>query len=211
MNKHRSSDLPVSRLTRSVIYKPLAAVMAVFFVPTFAWFESMAGIPLGATAKSFQASAQTLSGCGSRGNLIIQVACANGVDDTADLDQLESAAVEAYSTRHKLSVLEAQSAIYKYGREDLRSAVRSEMLGILLGIINTPPQERSAHQKRLYTWFETLVKQNEIAEYSQAYQEYRRFRNDPCKFALDPDIASQYGLDYNGAAQCAHSEYVVGP
>jgi len=208
--KYRSTDL-VSRLTRSVIYKPLAAVLAVFFIPTCAWFESTAGIPLGATAKSFQASAQTLPGCGNRGNLIIQVACVNGVDDTADLDQLESAAVEAYSTHHKLSVLDAQTAIYKYGREDLRSAVRSEMLGILLGIINTPPQERSAHQKRLYTWFETLVKQNEIAEYTIAYQQYRRFRADPCTFELDKDIASQYGLDYNGPAQCAYSEFVVGP
>jgi hypothetical protein len=43
--KYRSSGLLVSRLTRSVIYQPLAAVL----VPTFSWLESSTGISLGAT------------------------------------------------------------------------------------------------------------------------------------------------------------------
>ena len=211
--KYRSSGLLVSRPTRWVIYKPLAAVLAVLLIPTFSLFESTAGIPLGATAKSLEASAQIISGCGTpRGNTIIQEVCVNGVVYGPDLDQLEVDAILAYIKQHDLTILDAQPAIYDIGRADWRSAIRAEMLGILTGIINKPANARSDHEKRLYAWFETLVKQNEIAEYTLALQEYRRFQLDPCSFTLDRDTANQYGLAYNGPALCAPATTIaVGP
>ena len=187
--KHRPSGLLVSRLTRSVIYQPLAAAMAVLLMPTFSWLESTAGVPVSATAKSFQSSAQITEppppppplGCG-RGDRIIQEVCPNGVIVYApDLDQLENDAVDVYLKQHDLPSTDA-NLIYSLGRTDLRSAIRGDMLGILIGIIGKPANARSDHEKRLYAWFETLVKQNEIAEYTLALQEYRRFKADPCTF-----------------------------
>src|ERR1700747_2782247 len=100
--RYRSSGLLVSRLTRSVIYQPLAAVLAVLLMPTFSWLESTAGVPVSATAKSFQSSAQIVSGCGTRGNLIIREVCVNGVVYGPDLDQFEAEAVKAYLVEHDL-------------------------------------------------------------------------------------------------------------
>ncbi|MBV8810423.1 MAG: hypothetical protein JO033_17270 [Acidobacteriaceae bacterium] len=207
--KYRSSGLLVSRLTRSVIYRPMAAVLAVLLMPTFSWLESTAGVPVSATAKSFQSSAQTVSGCGTpRGNAIIQEVCVNGVPYGPDLDQLEADGIKEYFAQHDLGPVDPL-AIYFLGRTDLRSAIRAEMLAILQGIINKPANARSDHEKRLYAWFETLVQQNEIAEYTRALAEYRSFQHDPCSFKLDPDIANQYGLSYNGPALCLQGSTIA--
>jgi hypothetical protein len=92
--KDRSSSLLVSRLTRSVIYKPLAAGLAVLLISTF---SSTARIPLGATAKSFESSAQiVIGGCGvPRGNRIIQKLCLDGIPYGPDPDQFEPDGVDA--------------------------------------------------------------------------------------------------------------------
>src|SRR5690348_12507716 len=132
--RKRTTGLLVSRLTRSVIYRPLAASLAVLLIPTFSWFESTSGIPVGATAKSFQSSAQ-IGGCTvPRGNRIIQKICVNGTPYETDLNQLEADAVRAYLKSHGLLEADA-NLIYSLGRTDLRTAIRAEMLGILLGII----------------------------------------------------------------------------
>jgi hypothetical protein len=178
--------LQVSRLARSAIYQPLAAVLAVLLMPTFAWMESTAGIPLGTSAKAFQSSAQiVIQGCGtSRGNLIIQNVCVNGTsyDVGGDLTQLESDAVNAYLTEHKLPLSEA-SLIYSEGRTDLRNAIRGNMLAILLAVITEPastrtncalldPNKQAAcqHDQLLYSWMQALVQQNEIAEYKALWR-----------------------------------------
>ncbi|HEY7307055.1 MAG TPA: hypothetical protein VH601_23220, partial [Bryobacteraceae bacterium] len=206
----RSTGLFLSRFRRSVIYQPLAALLAVLLMPSFSWFESRAGIPLGATAKSFQLGAQAgIQGCNSpRGNRIIQTVCVNGSPYEADLDQLEADAVKAYLALHGLPASEA-NLIYSLGRTDLRSAIRSQMLGILLDIIAKPDNARSPHEQALYRWMQALIQQNEIAEYAQALAEYRKWQADPCSFTLDPEIAKQYGLSYNGIALCAPATVIA--
>jgi hypothetical protein len=39
--------------------------------------------------------------------------------------------------------------------------------------------------------------------------EYRKWQADPCSFTLDPDIAKQYGLSYNGRALCAPATVIA--
>src|SRR5579872_1605437 len=58
--RNSSGVLSVGRFRRSVIYRPLAIALAILLVPSFSWFESTAGIDLGASAKAFQASAQII-------------------------------------------------------------------------------------------------------------------------------------------------------
>ncbi len=194
----------VSRLRRSLIFQPIAAMLAVLLAPSLSWFESTAGIPLGATARSFQATAQVVVGCGTgRGNKIIQNVCVNGTpyNSNGDLDQLEADAVSAYLTEHNLPASDA-GLIYTYGRTDLRDAIRANMLIILLAIISKPANTRTQHETTLYNWLQALVQQNEIALYTEALAEYQKWQNDPCDYQLVPEIAKEYGLSYNGLQAC---------
>lgn len=200
--RDRDTALRVSRLRRWALYRPLALVMSVLLIPSLSWLESMAGIPLGSSAKSFQASAQTTFPCTpSPQNAIIQTYCSTEPFNFGDLNTLESDAVNAYLAMHKLPAGDAQ-VIYNYGRSDLRSAIRADMLTTMFGIIGKPAAQRTAHEQFLYTWLQTLVQRNEINEYTAALNAYQSWQNDPCTFTLDPDIAQQYGLSYNGSAFC---------
>ncbi len=199
---NRAGLLRLSRVRRSAIYQPLAALLAVLLIPSFSWFDG---------SKAFQSSAQIVQGCGSsRGNLILQSVCVNGSPGPVDdLNQLETDAVGAYLTAHSLPASDA-SLIYSEGRTDLRDAIRGSMLTILLGIISKPAAARTAHEQALYNWLQFAVQQNEIAEYTAALTEYQKWRNDPCHFQLDPTIASQYGLSYNGLALCEPQTVATG-
>ena len=201
--------LQVSRFTRSAVYQPLAATLALCLMPTFAWMESTAGIPLGESARSFQSSAQiVVQGCTGRGNLIIQNTCVNGTpyDINGDLTQLESDAVNAYLIEHKLPPSDA-ALIYSTGRTDLRNAIRGQMLAILLSVISEPANLRTncgslnsseqaacQHNQMLYNWMQALVQQFEIEEYQTAYSEFRHWQLDPCDYIFDPVIAAQFNL-----------------
>src|SRR5215471_16248304 len=95
--KNSFIGLTVASLTRWLIYKPLAILMAILLAPGLSWMGSGAG------ARPFQASAQIqLQGCASTNNSIIQTYCANGVIYFNDLVQFESDSVAAYLAMHGL-------------------------------------------------------------------------------------------------------------
>ncbi len=152
-----------------------------------------------------------VAGCNSTSNSIIQNYCVNGSPHTSDLTQLESDGVNASLAIHNLPATDAH-LIYDAGRLDLPSEVRATMLSILLGIILKPAVLRTSHEKTLFTWFQTLVQNNEIALYQNAVNQYQAFVNDPCTFTLDSVIAAQYNLQYDGSPFCGVSESsIFGP
>jgi hypothetical protein len=175
--------ISILRLERSFIYRPLAAILIILLLPMFSRFESDANV------QNFQASAAVLG----NSNTITQTYCVGSVCYPTDLGQLESDAVNAYLGLHSLPADDAQ-IIYDEGRADLRNAVRGVMFDILMGIIVKPASSRTAHEQALYNWLQTLVQQNEIAEYTQALNQFNSWQNDPCHFTLDADIASQYNI-----------------
>ena len=179
--------ISILRLERSFIYRPLAAILIILLLPMFSRFEGDMGIRVS------QASATAL------GNSIIQN-CGIGLI-CSDLVQLESDAVNGYLGLHNLSPDDAH-IIYDDGRADLRNAVRGVMFNILMGIIAEPASSRTTHEKNLYSWLQGLVQQNEIAEYTQALNQFNSWQNNPCKFTLDADIASQYNISYDGTPFC---------
>ncbi|MGH9772004.1 MAG: hypothetical protein ACRD4Q_09945, partial [Candidatus Acidiferrales bacterium] len=184
--------ISIIRLKRGFIYRPLAAILMVLVVPMFSGFAGDAGI------QTSQASAAVI------GKGIIRHA---SIDDVV---QLERDAVDGYLGLHNLPPGDAH-IIYDYGRADLRNAVRGVMFNILLGIIEKPATERTAHEKKLYQWLQSLVQKNEIEEYRIAIAQFHRWRADPCNFTLDPDIASAYNLSYNGLHLCRGYSSVFGP
>ena len=185
----RHGTISVVRLARSFIYRPLAAVLAILLVPALCHFQSDAGV------WSSQASAAALGGS----KTVIQN---HGIGRiVSDLVQLENDAVTTYLALHDIPQSDA-SFIYTYGRSDLRSAIRAMMFTILLGIIGKPASQRTSHEKALYEWFQDLVQQNEIEYYTLALDQFHRWQNNPCSFTLDPVIASEYDLSYDGSPYC---------
>ena len=202
------SCLTVAALRRSIVYQPLALIVAILMLPSLSW---MGG---GNQHGKFQARAQGGSTCQSTTNSIIQNYCTTSVGNHlgnnyyTDLVQLESDAVNAYLAAHNLPTTDAH-VIYDYGRADLRNAIRGYILSILLGVIATPPSSRTGHQRLLYLWLQDLAWVNEIADYRDSYNEFLKWQNDPCHYTLDPLIASQYGIAYDGAPFCGVTENSV--
>jgi len=191
----------VISLRQSLVYQPLAILMAILMLPALSWVESG-----GAGARPFQASAQIqLQGCAATGNTIIRNYCANGVVYFTDLTQFEKDSVTAYLALHNIPQSDAH-VIYDYGRSDLRSAVRGVMMTTLQGIFALPASQRTPHQQSLYDWMQGLVQSDEISMYQNALSSFRSWQADPCHFVLDPTIASVYNLTYDGNPYCFASE-----
>ena len=83
------------------------------------------------------------------------------------------------------------------------------MLALLQAYLTTPAAARTAHQQSLYNWMQSLIQTNKIALYKNGVDQYNSWVNDACQFTLDPTIASQYGLSYDGTPWCGAS-YALG-
>jgi hypothetical protein len=185
----KHGGISVVRITRSFIYRPLAAILGIMLLPMLCRLQGNAGV------WSSEASAAALGGT----KTVIQN---HGIGPiVSDLVQLENDAVAAYLGLHELPQSDA-NIIYTYGRSDLRSAIRGLIFNILLGIIEKPASERTKHEKALYEWLRGLVQQNEIEYYKLALDQFGAWQRNPCLFSLDPVIASEYELSYNGAPYC---------
>ena len=183
--------ISVVRITRSFIYRPLAAVLAIMLVAMLCRYQGDAGI------WSSEASAAALGGT----KTVIQN---HGIGPiVSDLVQLENDSVSAYLGLHEIPQSNA-SFIYTYGRGDLRSSIRATMFTMLLAIIQKPASQRTKHEQVLYEWLQRLVQQNEIDYYKLALAQFNSWQRDPCLFTLDPVIASEYDISYNGAPFCGH-------
>ena len=199
MKTHTRTCLTIAALRRSIVYQPLAVLMAILMLPALSWLDFA-----GAGARLFQARAQ-VGGCAATGNTIIQNYCANGTGYSLDLTQFESDAVSAYLVLHNLPQSDAH-VIYDYGRSDLRNAVRGVMMSMLLGIFTKPASARTPHEQILYNWMQNLVHGNEINMYQIALNSFHSWQNDPCHFGLDSAIASAYKLSYDGNPYCFATE-----
>ncbi len=166
--------ISVFRLGRSFIHGPLAVILLSLLPPM------LPSSPSGMGLRLFEASAAT--------SRIVQN-CLGPI--CADLIELEDKAVQTFLDRHQLEDADAH-IVYDYGRADLRAEVRGHMFADLLRIVATPASSRTVHEQRLYNWLRDLVQQKEIAQYTLARDEFFDWKNDPCPFTLDADVASQY-------------------
>lgn len=192
--------LCLTGLRRCAIYKPLAILLSVLLLPAVSWIEGGAG------PRAFQSAAQIISSCAAdpSSNSIIRNFCVTTpsgetFDYHNDLVQLEKDAVNSYLSEHRLPPEDAH-VIYDFGRSDLRSAVRANMLLILQGIITKA--SRDTHEQNLYKWLSINVQNNEISMYTNAINEFGKWQSNPCLFTLDPVIASTYNLSYDGVPFC---------
>src|SRR5215469_4855257 len=196
--KRVNFGLTITSLRRSLIYKPLAILMAILLAPVLSWIDSGG---TGRRAAPFQAKAQSAPLCDITVNCIFSRNTYFVTRILADLEQLESDGVNAYLGLHGLPATDAH-LIYDTGRQDLRDGVRAAIYTILLGIITKPAASRSPHEQALYSWLFGIVQANEIAEYTLALQQFNDFRSNPCTFQLDSDLATAYKISYDGTPFC---------
>lgn len=193
-----TNSLDLIAVRRSIIYKPLAILLAILLAPVISWMDPGAR----SGTRAFQARAT--SGCALFATAIIQNFCGTGGVLGApinDIMQFESDSVNAYLAFHNLPSSDAH-LIYDTARSDLRNAVRAVMVDSLIGIARTPASRHSDHEKALYKWLQAIVQQNELNLYTLANNEFQKFRGDACHFTLDPQIAAQYNLAFDGSSFC---------
>ena len=210
--KKKYSLLGLAQVRRSIIFKPLALLLVILLLPAISWLEDGSALQSGKGGQAFQASGQVVIGaCDPYPvNSLLQNYCAaSQFPSRGDLQQFESDSVAVYLLEHNLPATDAH-LIYDEGRADLRNEIRAEMLTGLLAIIKKPANQRTAHEQTLYSWFQDSVQQNEIAYYSAALHAYQSWQADPCDFTLDANIASQYGLSYNGLPYCYSTNQLFG-
>jgi hypothetical protein len=197
--------LSAAQMRKRVLCRPLAVLMALFVSPVG---SSAAGFSNGAPPPPPTEATQQIGGCVAdpTSPSIIRQYCVNGTSYGSDLTQLESDAVALYLAENGLSGSDAH-VIYDYGRTDLRSAVRGNMLVLLQNIIQEPASVRAStgheHEQNLYNWLSALVQRNELALTGQALNQFNLWQADPCHFTLDPTVAAANNLSYDGAIFCA--------
>src|SRR6185369_16062968 len=120
-------------MRNSILYQPLALLLALLLLPDASWITSTRQTGAGGP---FQAAAEDIQLCDTAGNLgtninrIVNV-CRYVGASTTDWIQFQSNAVADYLTAHDLPQDDA-SIIFTYGRTDLRSEIRALMFARLL-------------------------------------------------------------------------------
>lgn len=188
--------LRIQTMPGAFYYRPLAMLLIVLLLPALPRIGGSGG-----QRSMFEAQAQI--GCTepSFSRRIIRNYCLDGVSYFTALSQLETDSVQSYLALHQLPLEEA-STVYDLGRPDLREAIRGMMLLRLIAIVKKDPASRTAQEQSLYQFLREAVRKNEIEYLRQAIAHFEVFQNDPCRFQLDPVIASATGITYSGAPFC---------
>ena len=181
--------------------------MSILLLPSTPWVQR-AGVVAPAEVQAQTIPPVPIGGCtaSSISNSIIREYCTpdGHTNYFCDLTQLESEAVKAFLASHHLPETDA-SVIYDYGRSDLRSQIRALISSILVGIVKKDPSQRTLHEQQLYSWLQSWVHPEEIALYTTAVAHFQSLVNDPCRFTPDKDLATSYGISYDGSPFCGSS------
>jgi hypothetical protein len=129
-------------------------------------------------------------GCAPQSTSIVQ-------DCTLRQTNFESNVVNAWLSYHGLPLTDAP-LIYQYATPDVRAQIRALMFQYIQNVISeTAP--RSVNDQAVYNWISNAVQKNENAYYKAFKAEYNRWQASPCTFALNPTVASAFGLSYTQA------------
>src|SRR5262245_34748224 len=179
-------------MRRSLYFRPLALALAFMLLR----------IPLLAPIGLVQPAFAGVDPCSPSADRILQDNCPDGVPDLV-LIKFEQDTVDDWLTAHRMPLSNA-ALIYQHGRSDLRSEIRSEIYVRILAIINKSQVERTPEEQYLFLWFRQQVADKEVGLYQHAVDERDRWKNDPCHWQPDAQIAEAYGLNYNmGGVACS--------
>jgi hypothetical protein len=175
MNKS-ASFRTIGRFQGARFMKPLAILLAILMLPP--------ELPiLGLFSFASKAKAQ-ITVCGNQAS-IFQV-CAS------PSNAFEVEAVSDYEKQYNLKPGDS-NLIYTYGRTDLRMSLRAFMFDKLLAAILASPANRTGAEQGMLSYFQGVVQQHEIAQYTAAAADRDLFMQHLCQWVPDTDIEAAFG------------------
>ena len=185
----------IAHLPGRWFFRPLAICLSFLMLPHIPNLSFMSGVPA--------AMAQADNSCTPNMNRIIQDICSPGAPSAALL-QFENESVAIWLAAHNLPATDA-ALIYRYGRLELRSELRSFMFTRLLDIVKKSKLEMNAYETAINNWFVNRVWNLEKAMYKAAVDDKNRWKQDLCSWRPDADIARAYNLSYDYYVWCGNS------
>ena len=187
MNK-RSSFFSVGRFQRVPLIKPLAILLALLMLPP--------ELPIiGNFSLASKAQAQ-ITVCGNQAS-IFQVC-------STPSNAFEVEAVSDYEKQYNLKPGDG-NLIYQYGRADLRMSLRAFMFDKLVAAINNTPANRTSAEQGMINYFQGLVQQHEIAQYTAATADRDLFLQHLCQWVPDTDIEKAYNETVDITPYCGYT------
>src|SRR5215813_50803 len=164
-------------MRRSLYFRPLAIGLAFLLLR----------IPLPPPIGLAQPAFAGVDSCSPSADRILQDICPDGTPD-GTLIKFEQDIVHDWLTLHRMPLSNA-ALIYQHGRSDLRSDIRAAMYARLLTIIAKSEKDRTLEEQYLFLWFRKQVTDKEVGLFQHAVDERDRWKNDPCHWEPDPQIA----------------------
>ena len=194
IRRHRASSSPAGISNgRSILDQFLAVLMTILLLPV--------GALVSGNRRDFQAGAQTgIVSCNGAGSTaIIKKPCGDGSTSPQEIIAFEADTVNAWLAAHELPL---DDMVYQYGRTNLRNELRAYLLASIVAIIQKPAADRTPRERAVYQWMQANVKKLDVQLYQAAIAEWNTYKNDQCNYILDADIASNYGIQYDGTPFC---------
>jgi Dockerin type I domain len=204
MESKRRGSKPLTRLRNCLLFRPLALILALQFVPpeagnwslvTPAHAQSAAAVIVNLPATCFQ----------NGGTFIIQLICNDGTFGMSNnqiqtmVQQFETDSIIQFLAFYQLSNTASDvQFVYQYGRTDLRCQIRAYMevrLGnILYEQANsiTPTQ----NEQQFATWFTHMVWRHEKNMWQAAVNDFKSWQANRCTWQIDQSIAKQFNIHY---------------
>ena len=171
-----ASFCSIGRLPGARFMKPLAILLAILLLPP--------ELPiLGLFSFGSKAKAQ-ITVCGNQAS-IFQVC-------TQASNAFEVEALSDYEKQYNLLPGDG-NLIYKYGRTDLRMSFRSFMFDKFLAAVLGSSANRTGAEQGMISYFQGVVQQHEIAQYTAATADRDLFQQHLCQWVPDTDIEKAYG------------------
>lgn len=145
---------------------------------------------------AFRAHAQDI--CAPNPNRIIQAVCGQ-IIPTNEILQFEADSLRQYVAAHQMQESDI-ARIFQYGDTEMKGEIRGLMLRRIVQIVQST--NRNQHERYIYDWVGDLVWKMEKEQARVALADYTSWRNDPCRWNPNPDVAKAYGVKYDGAVFC---------
>jgi hypothetical protein len=203
MSKRRGAK-PLARLRNCLLFKPLALILALQFVPpeagnwslvTPAHAQSAAPVIVNLPATCFQ----------NGGAYIIQLICNDGTFGMSSnqiqtmVQQFETDSIAQFLALYQLSNTPSDvQFVYQYGRTDLRCQIRAYMEVRLGNILYEQANSitPSQNEQQFATWFTHMVWRHEKNMWQAAVNDFKSWQANRCTWKIDPDIALVFNIHY---------------
>jgi hypothetical protein len=202
-SKRRGSKA-LSRLRNCLLFKPLALILALQFVPPEAGNWSLV------TPAHAQSTATTINQlpatCFQNGGAyIIQLLCNDGTFSMSNgqiqtmVQQFETDSITQFLALYQLpNTSSGVQFVYQYGTTDLRSQIRAYMEFRLANVLYEQANSiaTTQNEQQFATFFTHMVWRHEKNMWQSALNDFKSWQANRCAWKIDPDLALAFSIHY---------------